>query len=218
MVTVGAYGGPPSRSGKKTKNQDWGIPWFRLEGASDCILGGDMQPINMSTLTSYTLGCPPLPGCNRHHQDYYVFSRGSTVNLHLPRGDNPGYTWNPFGLLFWNPLDPLEKQSLLFHQNKGAPFGFVVIWGGGFRFPTTLSEISLKTNPDWRKQTPHKKRNERRFNPQKICWIFWIFFPFPKGQKKKSFQVPAPLVFKDFFEGNFPQLLLVGGFNPFEKY
>ena len=25
----------------------------------------------------YHLGMSPCPGCNRHHQDYYIFSRGS---------------------------------------------------------------------------------------------------------------------------------------------
>ena len=25
----------------------------------------------------YVLGCPPCPGRNRHHKDYYIFSRGS---------------------------------------------------------------------------------------------------------------------------------------------
>ena len=38
-------------------------------------------------LETYDLGCPPpLPGCNRHHQDYEPFLVGNPeLNLHLPR-------------------------------------------------------------------------------------------------------------------------------------
>ena len=37
----------------------------------------------VSTYTAYTLGLPPTQDAS-HHQDYYIFSRGIPINLHLP--------------------------------------------------------------------------------------------------------------------------------------
>ena len=79
-------------------------------------------------------------------------------------------------------------------------------WRIGFKPQRFFSEISLTTNPDWRK-TPTKNETNGVLTPKNLLNFFGSF-SFSKGPKKKSGS--SPIRFQGFFWENFPQLLLVG--------
>ena len=53
------------------------------------------QWLKLGHYNNHSLGCPPSQDAS-HHQDYYIFSRGIPINLHLPQllggGDNPNHS------------------------------------------------------------------------------------------------------------------------------